>query len=180
MIRQIGNPRRRSEYAGDREAIAYWLNWLVHNNPLYRDVVIDTERRSQLPVDGDVSDQLPIVEADAAQAERDFRDAAATDNDSTGTSTDSEELWEGAAVPHLMAHQTDVDAFKEYILQGPNAPATPQSIPLRPVSPNISLRRLGCEQSPASSQDSQVDAFNSKPTALPEDSSVVHSPSIPN
>ncbi|KAG5929632.1 hypothetical protein E4U60_007359, partial [Claviceps pazoutovae] len=64
-----------------------------------------------------------------------MRDAAATDNDST----DGDELWEGAAVPHLMAHQTDVDAFKEQILQGLDAPIT-QSIALRPVSPNIPLR----------------------------------------
>ncbi|KAG6052611.1 hypothetical protein E4U32_008223 [Claviceps aff. humidiphila group G2b] len=51
-----------------------------------------------------------------------MRDAAATDNDSTDS--DEDELWEGAAVPHLMANQTDVDAFKEQILQGPDAPST--------------------------------------------------------
>ncbi|CCE34927.1 uncharacterized protein CPUR_08866 [Claviceps purpurea 20.1] len=115
MIRQF-----RSAFRVRRGAIAQWLNWLVRNNPLYRDVVVDPARLQQLPVDGDVGDQLPTIEADAVQAEQEMRDAAATDN----VSSDADELWEGAAVPHLMAHQTDVDAFKERILQGPDAPAT--------------------------------------------------------
>ncbi|KAG6124265.1 hypothetical protein E4U38_000300 [Claviceps purpurea] len=103
-----------------------------------------------------------------------MRDAAATDNDST----DSDEFWEGAAVSHLMAHQTDVDASKEQILRGPDAPAT-QSIPLRPASPNIPLRPVGREQSTATSQDSLGDAFNSQSTASPQGSAAVPSPSIP-
>ncbi|KAG5941718.1 hypothetical protein E4U60_007726 [Claviceps pazoutovae] len=114
-----------SAHFRSREGIAVWLNWLVENNPLYRHVVIDPDRLSQLPVDGDVSDQLPTVEADDVKTEQDVRDAPATDNDSTSTrtntstSTNSEELWEGVAVPHLMARQTDVDAFKE-----PDSPRT--------------------------------------------------------
>ncbi|KAG6108141.1 hypothetical protein E4U14_003835 [Claviceps sp. LM454 group G7] len=37
-----------------------WFNWLARNNPLYRGVVIDPDRLQQLPVDGDVSDQLTL------------------------------------------------------------------------------------------------------------------------
>ncbi|KAG6089456.1 hypothetical protein E4U31_008155, partial [Claviceps sp. LM219 group G6] len=75
-----------------------------------------------------------------------------------------------------MAHQTDVDAFKEQILQGPDVPST-QPIPLRPASPNIPLRRVCREQSAATSQDSLGDAFDSQSTASPQVSPAVRSPS---
>ncbi|KAG6283571.1 hypothetical protein E4U09_000191 [Claviceps aff. purpurea] len=168
MIRQF-----MSAFRVRSEAIAQWLNWLARNYPLYCSVVIDPGRLQQLPVDGDVSDQLPTIEADAVQAEQEMRDAAATDNDST----EGDELWGGAGVSHLMAHQTDVGAFKEQILQGPDAPAS-QSITLRPASPNISLRRVGRVQSAATSQDSLRDAFNLQSTASPQSSPAVPSPTI--
>ncbi|KAG6119130.1 hypothetical protein E4U13_007975 [Claviceps humidiphila] len=90
-----------------REAIAQWLNWLAEFVSvgaiivcgcgithflfgLYSvsTVVVDTARLQQLPVDGDVGDQLPTIEADAVHAEQEIRDAAATDNDSS----DADEL----------------------------------------------------------------------------------------
>ncbi|KAG6065200.1 hypothetical protein E4U32_007684 [Claviceps aff. humidiphila group G2b] len=78
MIRQF-----RSAFRVRREAIAQLFNWLARNSPLYRGVVIGHDRLQQLPVDGDVSNQLPTIEANAVQAEQEMRDAAATDNDIT-------------------------------------------------------------------------------------------------
>ncbi|KAG6110093.1 hypothetical protein E4U31_006222 [Claviceps sp. LM219 group G6] len=104
MIRQFKAAFRVRVTQETERLTAYWLNWLVHNNPSYHDVVIDPERWTQLPVDGVVSDQLPqqTFEADAAQAEQDFRNAAPqTMTESTPASTVRNSRERGRATPHV-------------------------------------------------------------------------------
>ncbi|KAG6148962.1 hypothetical protein E4U11_000336 [Claviceps purpurea] len=117
MVRQF-----KAAFRVRRKAIADWLGWLVKNNPLYAHVVVSDDRLSQLPEDGDVSDQLATVETNAVQAEKDLRDATVTENDNTNTN--SKELWEGVAVQRRIARQKDFEAFKEQILEGANVPGT--------------------------------------------------------
>lgn len=42
-----------------RQAVSLWLDYLKHNHPLYRTILIDADRMSQLPEDGSVLHRLP-------------------------------------------------------------------------------------------------------------------------
>lgn len=48
-----------------RQAVMIWLDYLRHHHPGYRCIVIDNERLSQLPEDGNVVDAIPQSQVEA-------------------------------------------------------------------------------------------------------------------
>ncbi|CVL09014.1 uncharacterized protein FMAN_14287 [Fusarium mangiferae] len=54
--------------------IHQWLEFLRTNHPGYRDIVVDEGHSSQLPVDGDVTDQLVTEFMDPAEIEEFIQD----------------------------------------------------------------------------------------------------------
>ncbi|KAM4067927.1 Beta-ketoacyl synthase [Hirsutella rhossiliensis] len=68
-----------------RQAVVIWLNYLRRHHPGYRCIVIDEERLSQLPENGNILDAIPQSQVEAAdvgpeedhEAEPDLEDEAA-------------------------------------------------------------------------------------------------------
>ncbi|KAJ2965409.1 hypothetical protein NQ176_g10632 [Zarea fungicola] len=94
-----------------RNAVMVWLDYLRHHHPGYRCVVIDKERLSQLPEDGNVVDAIPQSQVEAADV---------------GPEDDQEaepELEDNAAVPDLLAKDTELDALRAVLAGEPEADA---------------------------------------------------------
>ncbi|KAJ6436452.1 ATP-dependent DNA helicase PIF1 [Purpureocillium lavendulum] len=90
-----------------RQAVMIWLDYLRHHHPGYRCIVIDNERLSQLPEDGNVVDAIPQSQVEAADV---------------GPEEDQEaepELEDAAAVPDLLAKDTELDALRSILVGGP-------------------------------------------------------------
>ncbi|XP_044715978.1 ATP-dependent DNA helicase PIF1 [Hirsutella rhossiliensis] len=80
-----------------------WLDYLRHHHPGYRCIVIDKERLSQLPEDGNVLDAIPQSQVEAADV---------------GAEEDQEaepDLEDAAAVPDLLAKDTEHDALRSIL-----------------------------------------------------------------
>jgi len=60
IIRVTSCENYKSRVPRDKVLVA--LSWLVENNPLYRDVIIDQSRLNSLPIDNDVSCNLVNIE----------------------------------------------------------------------------------------------------------------------
>ncbi|EXU95902.1 AAA ATPase, helitron and PIF1-like helicase domain protein [Metarhizium robertsii] len=96
-----------------RQAVMIWLDYLRHHHPGYRCIVIDDERLSQLPEDGNVEDAIPQSQVEAADV---------------GPEEDQEaepELEDAAAVPDLLAKDTELDALRSIVAGEPEANARP-------------------------------------------------------
>ncbi|KAF5711868.1 ATP-dependent DNA helicase PIF1 [Fusarium mundagurra] len=116
MIRQF-----RGQFRVRQAHIRQWLEFLRANHPGYRDIVVDEEHLSQLPVDGDVTDQLITELIDPAEIEEFIQD-------------DLEDIpgdlnhWETAAVPNFIAQERDLTYLRSR-LQGqqpePDVPLQP-------------------------------------------------------
>ncbi|KJK85038.1 hypothetical protein H633G_11133 [Metarhizium anisopliae BRIP 53284] len=94
-----------------RQAVMIWLDYLRHHHPGYRCIVIDDERLSQLPEDGNVVDAIPQSQVEAADV---------------GPEEDPEaepELEDAAAVPDLLAKDTELDALRSILAGEPEANA---------------------------------------------------------
>jgi hypothetical protein len=92
-----------------RQAVMIWLDYLRHHHPGYRCIVIDDERLSQLPEDGNVVDAIPQSQVEAADV---------------GPEEDQEaepELEDAAAVPDLLAKDTELDALRSILAGEPEA-----------------------------------------------------------
>ncbi|KAF5709878.1 ATP-dependent DNA helicase [Fusarium globosum] len=76
--------------------IRQWLEFLRANHPGYRDIVVDEGHSSQLPVDGDVTDQLVPEFMDPAEIEEFIQD-------DLGDIPGDLKHWETAAVPKFVA-----------------------------------------------------------------------------
>lgn len=90
-----------------RQSVMIWLDYLRHHHPGYRCIVIDNERLSQLPEDGNVVDAIPQSQVEAADV---------------GPEEDQEaepELEDAAAVPDLLAKDTELDALRSILVGGP-------------------------------------------------------------
>ncbi|KAK4068341.1 hypothetical protein Purlil1_13812 [Purpureocillium lilacinum] len=90
-----------------RQAVMIWLDYLRHHHPGYRCIAIDNERLSQLPEDGNVVDAIPQSQVEAADV---------------GPEEDQEaepELEDAAAVPDLLAKDTELDALRSILVGGP-------------------------------------------------------------
>ncbi|XP_044718718.1 PIF1-like helicase domain-containing protein [Hirsutella rhossiliensis] len=86
-----------------RQAVMIWLDYLRHHHPGYRCIVIDEERLSQLPEDGNAVDAIPQSQVEAADV---------------GPEEDQEaepELEDAAAVPDLLAKDTELDALRSVL-----------------------------------------------------------------
>ncbi|KID84375.1 ATP-dependent DNA helicase PIF1, partial [Metarhizium majus ARSEF 297] len=96
-----------------RQAVMIWLDYLRHHHPGYRCIVVDDERLSQLPEDGNVEDAIPQSQVEAADV---------------GPEEDQEaepELEDAAAVPDLLAKDTELDALRSILAGEPEANARP-------------------------------------------------------
>ncbi|KAM4061282.1 PIF1-like helicase [Hirsutella rhossiliensis] len=94
-----------------RQAVMIWLDYLRHHHPGYRCIVIDEERLSQLPEDGNAVDAIPQSQVEAADV---------------GPEEDQEaepELEDAAAVPDLLAKDTELDALRSVLAGEPEANA---------------------------------------------------------
>ncbi|KAK8912669.1 hypothetical protein VCV18_012348 [Metarhizium anisopliae] len=94
-----------------RQAVMIWLDYLRHHHAGYRCIVIDDERLSQLPEDGNVVDAIPQSQVEAADV---------------GPEEDQEaepELEDAAAVPDLLAKDTELDALRSILAGEPEANA---------------------------------------------------------
>ncbi|XP_044715328.1 PIF1-like helicase domain-containing protein [Hirsutella rhossiliensis] len=83
-----------------------WLDYLRHHHPGYRSIAIDDERLSQLPEDGNVVDAIPQSQVEAADV---------------GPEEDQEaepDLEDAAAVPDLLAKDTELDALRSILADG--------------------------------------------------------------
>ena len=86
-----------------RQAVMIWLDYLRHHHPGYRCIVIDEERLSQLPEEGNVLDAIPQSQVEAADV---------------GPEEDQEAepvLEDAAAVPDLLAKDTELDALRSIL-----------------------------------------------------------------
>ncbi|KJZ69841.1 hypothetical protein HIM_10769 [Hirsutella minnesotensis 3608] len=86
-----------------RQAVMIWLDYLRHHHPGYRCIVIDEERLSQLPEEGNVLDAIPQSQVEAADV---------------GPEEDQEaepDLEDAAAVPDLLAKDTELDALRSIL-----------------------------------------------------------------
>ncbi|KAM4063873.1 ATP-dependent DNA helicase PIF1 [Hirsutella rhossiliensis] len=120
--------------------IRVWLEHLQLNHPGYRDIIIDAERLSQLPNDGDVVDQMLAEEVDVpegVQAEQhpiEHPDPEAVeDADAAGIDD-----YDAAAIPNFIAAQADLERLRAQLED--HEPVPPEQIPLRQAHiemPNI-------------------------------------------
>ena len=86
-----------------RQPIAVWLDYLRRHHPGYRCIAIDEERLNQLPQDGNVLDAIPQSQVEAADV---------------GPEEDQEaepDLEDEAAVPDLLAKDTELDALRSIL-----------------------------------------------------------------
>ncbi|KAF5133799.1 ATP-dependent DNA helicase PIF1 [Metarhizium anisopliae] len=90
-----------------RQPVTIWLNYLRRHHPGYRCIVIDDERLSQLPEDGNVLDAIPQSQVEAADV---------------GPEEDQEaepDMEDEAAVPDLLAKDTELDALRSILAGEP-------------------------------------------------------------
>jgi hypothetical protein len=90
-----------------RQPVTIWLNYLRRHHPGYRCIVIDEERLSQLPEDGNVLDAIPRSQVEATDV---------------GPEDDQEaepDLEDEVAVPDLLAKDTELDALRTILAEGP-------------------------------------------------------------
>ncbi|XP_044714714.1 PIF1-like helicase domain-containing protein [Hirsutella rhossiliensis] len=85
-----------------------WLDYLRHHHPGYRCIVIDNERLSQLPEDGNVVDAIPQSQVEAADVRPEEEDQEA-----------EPDLEDAAAVPDLLAKDTELDALRSILVGEP-------------------------------------------------------------
>ena len=91
-----------------RQPVVIWLDYLRRHHPGYRCVVIDEERLNQLPQDGNVLDAIPQSQVETADV----------GPDSPEEDQEAEpDLEDEAAVPDLLAKDTELDALRS-ILSG--------------------------------------------------------------
>ncbi|TVY65458.1 ATP-dependent DNA helicase pif1 [Fusarium oxysporum f. sp. cubense] len=86
-----------------RQPVVIWLDYLRRHHPGYRCIVIDEERLNQLPQDGNVLDAIPQSQVEAADV---------------GPEEDQEaepDLEDEAAVPDLLAKDTELDALRSIL-----------------------------------------------------------------
>ncbi|EXU94986.1 PIF1-like helicase [Metarhizium robertsii] len=94
-----------------RQPVAIWLNYLRRHHPGYRCIVIDEERLNQLPNDSNVLDAIPQSQVEAADV---------------GPEEDQEaepDLVDEAAVPDLLAKDTELDALRSILAGEPEPEA---------------------------------------------------------
>ncbi|KAK8913452.1 hypothetical protein VCV18_011458 [Metarhizium anisopliae] len=90
-----------------RQPVTIWLNYLRRHHPGYRCIIIDEERLSQLPKDGNVLDAIPQSQVEAADV---------------GPEEDQEaelDVEDEAAVPDLLAKDTELDALQSILAGEP-------------------------------------------------------------
>ncbi|KAF5132979.1 hypothetical protein E5D57_003601 [Metarhizium anisopliae] len=90
-----------------RQPVTIWLNYLRRHHPGYRCIVIDEDRLSQLPEDGNVLDAIPQSQVEAADV---------------GPEEDQEaepDVEDEAAVPDLLAKDTELDALRSILAGEP-------------------------------------------------------------
>ncbi|KHO10579.1 Beta-ketoacyl synthase [Metarhizium robertsii ARSEF 23] len=90
-----------------RQPVTIWLNYLRRHHPGYRCIVINDERLSQLPEDGNVLDAIPQSQVEAADV---------------GPEEDQEaepDVEDEAAVPDLLAKDTELDALRSILAGEP-------------------------------------------------------------
>ncbi|OAQ57415.2 ATP-dependent DNA helicase PIF1 [Pochonia chlamydosporia 170] len=92
-----------------RQPVAIWLNYLRRHHPGYRCIVIDEERLSQLPQDANVLDAIPQSQVEAAEVGPEEDEEAEPD------------LEDEAAVPDLLAKDTELDALRSILAGEPEA-----------------------------------------------------------
>lgn len=109
----------RHDFHVRQSAIRQWLLFLKQQHPGYRDILIDEDRLSQLPVDDNVSRQV----FNHRQAD------AIIDEEIPSEEMPEEGDFDGAAVPNLIAAQADLDELQDQ-LQGQTMP-NPEQIPLQ-------------------------------------------------
>ncbi|KAM4063187.1 ATP-dependent DNA helicase PIF1 [Hirsutella rhossiliensis] len=104
-----------------RQAVVIWLNYLRRHHPGYRCIVIDEERLSQLPENGNILDAIPQSQVEAADV---------------GPEEDHEaepDLEDEAAVPDLLAKDTELDALRAILTRESEADAElPTNVQARP------------------------------------------------
>ncbi|XP_044717905.1 PIF1-like helicase domain-containing protein [Hirsutella rhossiliensis] len=91
-----------------RQAVMIWLDYLRHHHPGYRCIVIDNERLSQLPEDGNVVDAIPQSQVEAADVRPEEEDQEA-----------EPDLEDAAAVPDLLTKDTELDALRSILVGEP-------------------------------------------------------------
>ncbi|KAJ2966261.1 hypothetical protein NQ176_g10232 [Zarea fungicola] len=96
-----------------RKAVALWLDYLRHHHRGYRCIVVDEERLSQLPEDGNVIDAIPQSQVGAADVGPEKDQDAEPD------------LEDVAAVPDLLAKDTELDALRFILAGEPEVEAGP-------------------------------------------------------
>ncbi|XP_044716521.1 ATP-dependent DNA helicase PIF1 [Hirsutella rhossiliensis] len=81
------NRQFRRQFRVRRRCLQQWLDFLSHNHPGYRDITVCQKRMSVLPEDGDVLDQVAIVE-----------------------------VSDPLAVPDLLPEDTEMEALHSHVL----------------------------------------------------------------
>ncbi|KAJ3459135.1 hypothetical protein MRS44_015208 [Fusarium solani] len=114
MIRQF-----RNQYRVRQQHVRTWLELLRINHPGYRNIVMDEVHLSQLPQDGDVSDQLITELIDPEEIDDFIEDDALPDPDD----------WDAAAIPNFVAKERDLTFLRNRLQGRPDQP----SVPLEPA-----------------------------------------------
>ncbi|KPM39851.1 hypothetical protein AK830_g6688 [Neonectria ditissima] len=98
----------QKQFQVQQNHIRVWLQYLRVHHPGYRDIVVDEEVLSQLPADGDISDQLMTQAADEAIIE----DVEVLQDDEPVPIPGD---YDGAAVPNFLAAQADLEQLRDQL-----------------------------------------------------------------
>ena len=112
----------RRDYRVRQGAVRSWLSFLRYNHPGYRSITIDQQTLDQLPVNGDVMDQMTTRTVDAEEID----EVSAAD-------IDDEQPPETAAVPDMAQEDSEMEELRRQLglerdhLSMPSVRSTPLS-----------------------------------------------------
>ena len=106
IVRKNGSENTHRDFRVRRSVVLRALLWLKHHNKYYRDVMINKDELSQLPVDGDLSN-LTFVE-NSSNLEEGDQNQEETDGSCDGL---------GSFVPIVVQKKSEKDTVKSFVHQ---------------------------------------------------------------
>ncbi|KAK3371254.1 hypothetical protein B0T24DRAFT_311779 [Lasiosphaeria ovina] len=107
----------RADFRVRRAAIETWLRYLIANHRGYSDLQVDVERLAQLPEDGNVIDQVAVIEVE--------EEAPAVPQVPGDDEVEDEDFIDYAAAPNLIPAQADLARLRDQVQGRELAPEQP-------------------------------------------------------
>lgn len=119
----------RREMTVRRAVVEKWLRFLIQNHPGYRDLQIDYERLAQLPEDGDVGDQVTILDVDDVEPQA--MEQALSGEGAQEVDDEDDAFEEVAAAPNTIGAHADLHRLRAQLAGG--GQENPEQPPVRAV-----------------------------------------------